>query len=145
MSRITADSLNTFIGITMNNDDQFLVIWLACERCTLNVSKIYFTCIHIQELIVNHDFHMKTLFSSSFARDLLRACFDILGSIDLQGITYLHDTLQVAHGQLNTRTCLITQYWSLKLSDFGLNDVMSQLATDNEIEMLVPDANGIKK
>ena len=73
---------------------------------------------------------MTNLFAGSFVRDLMK------------GLVYLHDSQQIAHGQLNSDTCLISQYWSLKLSDFGLNDVMYELAVRDEVHIALPDING---
>ena len=40
--------------------------------------------------------------------------------------------MKVAHGWLNTTTCLITQHWVLKLSEFGMNGVVNEL-TQNDM------------
>ena len=84
----------------------------------------------MQDLLANDDFHLTDLFKSAFARDLAKA------------LVYLHDTLRIAHGQLNTDSCLISQYWSLKLSDYGLNQVLAELAQRGDLALTPPSANG---
>jgi tRNA A-37 threonylcarbamoyl transferase component Bud32 len=46
---------------------------------------------------------------------------------------YLHDTCQLVHGALTTRSCFVTKYWTIKLSDFGLNDVIDELVHNDMI------------
>ena len=74
-------------------------------------------------MLFSVDFNMNPEFTTSFVRDLIN------------GTTYLHESAQMAHGSLNTRSCLITNYWTLKLSDYGLNEVMNELATKEMIQM----------
>jgi len=52
-----------------------------------------------------------------------------------QGLVYLHDTCQLVHGALTTRSCFVTKYWTIKLSDYGLNDVIDELIQN---EMIMP-------
>ena len=89
--------------------------------------------LSLQDLLANDDFHLTDLFKSAFMRDLSKA------------LVYLHDTLKIAHGQLNTDTCLVSQYWSLKLTDFGLNAVLGELVHRGDLVVLVPPSvNGME-
>jgi hypothetical protein len=48
---------------------------------------------------------------------------------------YLHESCQLTHGALNTQSCMISRYWSLKLSDYGLNDVLDELARKEVLQV----------
>jgi len=60
----------------------------------------------------------------------------------LQGVQFLHESCQIAHGSLNTQSCFITHHWSLKLCDYGLNDVLTELAHQNIIKIDAPTVEG---
>ena len=59
----------------------------------------------------------------------------------VQGLQFLHETCQIAHGALNARSCLVSQYWSLKLCDFGLNSVLDELV---ERDMIVIETDDVE-
>ncbi len=60
----------------------------------------------------------------------------------LQGLEQLHNTFHIPHGRLNVRTCLITQYWSVRLSEFGMNPVLEDLCERECINIDLPDPLG---
>jgi hypothetical protein len=65
--------LDSFIGLTYNHDDRFLVIWQASTRCALKVCTAKRSRLsHAQDLIFDDDFNLNEQFSSSFIRDMLR-------------------------------------------------------------------------
>ena len=109
------DHLNQFVGIAFDQNMTFSVVWAATFRCTL------------MDIVFSEQFNLTRDFAESFIRDMLN------------GLLFLHETCQMAHGQLNPNTCLITQYWSLKLSDFGLNQVMAELAAGSMLTVELPD------
>jgi hypothetical protein len=59
-----------------------------------------------------------------------------------QGLEHLHNNVHIAHGRLNVRTCLITQYWSIRLSEFGINAVLDDLCSRDCITIDMPNPNG---
>ena len=68
------DQLNTFIGITFNQDDRFWIIWASSVRCEMS------------DVLFNEDFKLTKDFSDSFLRDIVwvsafcALCFNSLGS-----------------------------------------------------------------
>jgi serine/threonine protein kinase len=66
---------------------------------------------------------MTKQFDASFVRDLLRAT------------QYLHESCQLTHGALNTQSCMISVYWSLKLSDYGLNTVLDDMVLTDALSV----------
>ena len=79
-------------------------------------------------MLFNDEFNLTKDFRESFVRDIMK------------GVAFLHESCQIAHGSMNTHTCLVTQYWSLKLSDYGLNDVLDEFASRDMIVIEVDDA-----
>lgn len=59
-----------------------------------------------------------------------------------QGLDFLHNTIHMAHGRLNVSTCHVTQYWSIKLSDFGLNPLLRDFIQRRQIEQAAIDIEG---
>jgi hypothetical protein len=49
----------------------------------------------------------------------------------------------MAHGVLNSQSCFITRYWSLKLGDYGLNGVLAELAHDDILKFGAPTVDGM--
>jgi len=136
--------LEPFIGLTYNQGDRIFFIWPGTRRCMLKVGPVsLYTCqqayclhpnLHTpmsQDLIFDDDFTMTKQFETSFLRDLLRVggheCRCTPTRPPIQAMQYLHESCQLAHGALNTQSCMISRYWSLKLSDYGLNDVLDEL------------------
>jgi hypothetical protein len=48
----------------------------------------------------------------------------------------------MAHGALNSQSCFITRYWSLKLGDYGLSDVLAELAHKDLLKFDAPTVDG---
>lgn len=91
----------------------------------------------VQEVVFNEDFNLTKDFTTSFVRDIMKVCAGVGASSRrehaAQGLQFLHETCQIPHGALNARSCLVTQYWSLKLGNFGLNDILDDLAARDMI------------
>ena len=109
LRQTTSDHLAQFIGICFNHDDRFWILWQISAKATL------------KEIIFDDDLDLNSDFINSFTHDLIK------------GLEFLHLTLKIPHGSLNTSTCLVTQHWTLKLCNFGLNDVVNALLMKDAI------------
>uniref|UniRef100_T1IU04 guanylate cyclase n=1 Tax=Strigamia maritima TaxID=126957 RepID=T1IU04_STRMM len=58
----------------------------------------------------NEDMHLDSMFKASLVADLLK------------GMTYIHDSEIISHGNLNPRNCLVDSRWVLQISDYGLHE-----------------------
>ena len=100
---------------------------------------------HLQDVIFNDDLNFTKEFTSSFVRDAILVGYSQFmpeknsghtnTNPGFQGLVYLHDTCQLVHGALTTRSCFVTKYWTIKLSDYGLNDVIDELIQN---DMIIP-------
>lgn len=43
----------------------------------------------------------------------------------VNGLNYLHEIAHMSHGQFNLHSCVITPQWSVRLSNYGLTDVLN--------------------
>src|SRR4051812_17368170 len=119
------DNLNAFVGLSFNHDDRFLIIWQYSVRCTL------------EDIVMNEDFNLTIEFQTSFLKGIVKVSSYSIGlkHVLYQGLDYLHSSLVGVHGALNIRNCLITQYWSVRISEFGMNAVVDNLAERNIIDL----------
>ena len=46
------------------------------------------------------------------------------------GLSYLHDSAHIYHGQLNLHSCVVTPQWAVRISNYGLVNVL-----DDEVNM----------
>ena len=118
LRHVNSELLEPFIGLTYNQDDRIYFIWPGTRRCML------------KDLLFDEDFTMTKQFESSFIRDLLRVRIRPLSPQPrppFQAMQYLHESCQLTHGALNTQSCMISRYWSLKLCDYGLNNVIDEM------------------
>ena len=124
------DQLNTFLGLTFNHDDRFWIIWAANVRC------------QIADVLFNEEFNLTKDFSESFLRDIFKVDCVAIHKDPTQGLQFLHESCQIAHGALNTHTTLVTQYWSVRLSEFGMNAMLEDLSSRAIIECEPDDVQG---
>ena len=114
LKELNPESLNTFRGIAFNQYDRFTVFWKYEAKCTLYVRQSFkfFLDKSYQEVIGNTDLTLSPEFETSFLSDIVL------------GLHYLHGTARLCHGQLNLHSCIVTPQWSVKLSNYALNDLL---------------------
>uniref|UniRef100_A0A914W8W2 Guanylate cyclase n=1 Tax=Plectus sambesii TaxID=2011161 RepID=A0A914W8W2_9BILA len=95
LKRITHDNLNMFYGICFNQRNEFLVMWVLCDRGSL------------EDILFNEELKLGQNFQSSFAKDVTR------------GLDFLHSSLLGVHGMMHASNCLVDGHWTVKLSDYG--------------------------
>ncbi|XP_041361047.1 atrial natriuretic peptide receptor 1-like [Gigantopelta aegis] len=98
-------SLARLIGACLEGDQKFLVIEF-CSKGTL------------QDVLGNSSINLDVQFKYSL-------CVDIA-----QGMYYLHSSAVHHHGRLTSAVCLIDNRFSVKISDFGLPSIYSQMIVD---------------
>ncbi|MCP3668143.1 MAG: protein kinase [Gammaproteobacteria bacterium] len=47
-----------------------------------------------------------------------------------QGLQYLHQSFMVCHGNLTANNCLVDSHWSVKLTDFGITNLLNSWTLD---------------
>ncbi|CAB3399607.1 unnamed protein product [Caenorhabditis bovis] len=105
------ENMSKFLGIACNEpDNQLLCAYTLIERATL------------EEICLDHDYTLDHMFKSAFFGDLVR------------GLSYLHKSKIGYHGFLNTSNCMVDVNWVLKLSNFGISNIMADLLDKNIIK-----------
>ena len=66
----------------------------------------------MQDVVDNDDFSLSNEFKVSFVNDIVN------------GLAYLHDTANICHGLLNLHSCVVTPQWTVRLSSYGLADLI---------------------
>ena len=95
------ENINPIIGLSVDFQNAFFCT-MFCSRGSL------------EDVLRNDDgLFLDNFFITSFIRDLNR------------GMTYLHYTERLAHGNLKSSNCLIDNRWIVKISDFGLDSLRS--------------------
>ncbi|KAJ1351520.1 hypothetical protein KIN20_007544 [Parelaphostrongylus tenuis] len=96
MRQLNHDNISTFLGICVNELDNFYILYALIDRASL------------EDFIKDPDFPIDDLFRSAFLRDILK------------GLQYLHKSPIRCHGLLLTKNCLVDSNWVLKLTHFGV-------------------------
>lgn len=109
----------------------------------------------IEDIIFNDDLNLEMNFKSSFVRDIIKVsrysrhslpAADGMSSyyqriffnwkehyVCVQGMDYLHNGPIGIHGNLNIETCLMESHWTVKLSNFGVQNWLRDCAINNDI------------
>ncbi|CAJ0565140.1 unnamed protein product, partial [Mesorhabditis spiculigera] len=96
MKQAVHDNINPFLGMSVNEKEEMIVLWKFCSRGT------------IQDIIYNDDVSMDAKFHAAFIRDITL------------GLEYLHASPIGYHGSLTPWACLIDRNWMVKLTDYGI-------------------------
>ncbi|CAI2358088.1 unnamed protein product [Caenorhabditis sp. 36 PRJEB53466] len=100
LKQLQHDNLTKFFGIAVNDVESFTVLHSLIERGTL------------EEFCFDRDFGMDDTFKSAFMRDILK------------GLQYIHKSPISYHGYLHAATCLIDINWVLKLTLYGVSNII---------------------
>ncbi|XP_046988319.1 guanylate cyclase 32E-like [Schistocerca americana] len=91
------DNIIPFIGASVDHGN-LCVLTAYCARGSL------------EDVLANEDLHLDNMFVSSLVSDIVK------------GLTYLHDSEILSHGNLKSSNCLVDSRWVLQISDFGLHE-----------------------
>ncbi|CAH1794616.1 unnamed protein product [Owenia fusiformis] len=107
---LTHDNINKFIGACIDPPN-IVVVTHYCARGSL------------KDILENNDLHLDDMFISSLVSDLIK------------GMTYLHESEFISHGNLKSSNCLVDSRWVLQVSDFGLHHIRaSDIAAANTMD-----------
>lgn len=110
LKKISHDNLTNFLGVNYNDTDKFYMLSTLVDRASL------------EDFVDDPDFTLDITFKSAFIRDILK------------GLQYLHKSYIGYHGLLNIQTCLIDANWVLKLSNFGITNILHNLIQDEVLK-----------
>ncbi|CAG9537059.1 unnamed protein product [Cercopithifilaria johnstoni] len=112
LKSLNHNNLTNFIGICYNNLDRFYVLHTLIERASL------------EDFIYDQQFNVEDTFKCAFIKDIIK------------GLQYLHNSPIRYHGMLSLKTCMIDTNWVLKLTNFGISTMLSELIDQNYIRPL---------
>uniref|UniRef100_A0A8B9JDM5 Guanylate cyclase n=1 Tax=Astyanax mexicanus TaxID=7994 RepID=A0A8B9JDM5_ASTMX len=92
------ENLNLFLGLFLDSG----IFGIVVEHCTRG---------SLEDLLNNEDMRLDWMFKSSLLLDLVR------------GMKYLHHRA-IIHGRLKSRNCVVDGRFVLKVTDYGLNEIM---------------------
>ncbi|KAL6739861.1 hypothetical protein Aduo_013263 [Ancylostoma duodenale] len=107
---ITNTNLNTFIGMSFNQSNEMMVIWKYCSRKSLD------------HLIFEKNMRFGRTFQGSFLKHILN------------GLQYIHSSQIQFHGSLFLTNCVVDAYWVVRLTDFGVQQIIWDKMEHKELE-----------
>uniref|UniRef100_A0A9J2Q887 guanylate cyclase n=1 Tax=Ascaris lumbricoides TaxID=6252 RepID=A0A9J2Q887_ASCLU len=112
LKSLNHENLTNFLGICYNDGDRFYILHTLVERASL------------EDFIFDHEFNMDATFRSAFIKDIIK------------GLQYLHKSQIGFHGMLSLRTCLIDANWVLKMTNFGISNMLHELIESEYLRMM---------
>ena len=115
------ENLNKFYGICFNQQNEVLVLWLLCQRGSL------------EDVLFNEELKINRNFQASFAKDVVK------------GLYFLHTSSVRYHGMLCLQNCLVDSNWTVKLTNFVTEEVIADKMRHNELRLIVTKPPNSKK
>ncbi|XP_034830780.2 guanylate cyclase 32E [Maniola hyperantus] len=111
MRELRHENLTPFVGVCVETGVA-CVVTAYCSRGSLAT------------VLDDRDLHLDDMFVASLVADLLR------------GLTFLHDSALISHGNLTSSNCLVDRRWVLQITDYGLHTLKSGCAdTEDALRM----------
>uniref|UniRef100_A0A9J2P1H2 Guanylate cyclase n=1 Tax=Ascaris lumbricoides TaxID=6252 RepID=A0A9J2P1H2_ASCLU len=110
MKLLENENLNKFFGISFNQQNEFIVLWIHCQRGSL------------EDILFNDELKLGRNFQISFAKDVVK------------GLAYLHSSNVLVHGYLCLQNCLVDSNWTIRLSNYGTEVIIADKLRHNEIK-----------
>ncbi|KAK6748457.1 hypothetical protein RB195_001217 [Necator americanus] len=103
-------NVNEFVGMSLNEHSEMRVLWQYCSRNSLH------------HLIFEKNLHFRRTFQCSFLKHILN------------GLQYIHDSPIQFHGSLFLTNCVVDAFWVVKLTDFGVHNIIWDKIEHRELE-----------
>ncbi|KAI1704079.1 adenylate and guanylate cyclase catalytic domain-containing protein [Ditylenchus destructor] len=110
---IENENLNKFYGISFNQQNEMIVLWLLCQRGSL------------EDVLFNEELKISRNFQVSFAKDVVK------------GVYFLHSSPIKMHGFMCLQNCLVDSNWNVKLTNFVTDEIISDKFRHNELKVYV--------
>lgn len=107
------ENLAAFVGVCVESGSACIVS-AYCSRGSL------------ARVLADRDLHLDDMFVASLVADLLR------------GLTYLHDSPLISHGNLTSSNCLVDSRWVLQITDYGLHNLKCKY-TSHALKTYMPN------
>src|SRR4051794_4321390 len=107
------ENLNKFYGISFNQQNELIVLWLLCPRGSL------------EDALFNEELKISRNFQVSFAKDVVK------------GLTFIHNSNLKYHGALYLQNCLVDGNWTVKLTNFITEEIIADKLRHNELRPML--------
>ncbi|VDO54428.1 unnamed protein product [Haemonchus placei] len=105
MRKLDHDNVNRFVGLSIDGSE-YIAVWRMCSRGTLQRIRSL-----LQELISKGSLWFDPFFMLCIMRDIA------------EGTRFLQNSIIGCHGRLSSRSCLVTDSWQVKISDYGTDSL----------------------
>ncbi|KAF1755686.1 hypothetical protein GCK72_012136 [Caenorhabditis remanei] len=102
-------NINPFTGICFNQGSEVIVMWQFTTRYSL------------EDLIFVKEQKFGRNFQSTFIKHIMH------------GINYIHNSSIKVHGALYLSNCVVDSYWVVKLTDFGIKNILKERMHHKEL------------
>uniref|UniRef100_A0A0K0FWN0 Guanylate cyclase n=1 Tax=Strongyloides venezuelensis TaxID=75913 RepID=A0A0K0FWN0_STRVS len=116
---IEHENLNKFYGICFNQQNEFIVLWLLCQRGSL------------EDVLFNEDLKLSHNFLVSFTKDVVK------------GLQFLHGSPLHYHGCLCIQNCLVDSNWTVRLTNFTSEIIINDRLRNNELKYCPRDGEAV--
>uniref|UniRef100_A0A7E4V5L5 Guanylate cyclase n=1 Tax=Panagrellus redivivus TaxID=6233 RepID=A0A7E4V5L5_PANRE len=110
---IENDNLNKFYGICFNQQNELLVLWVLCQRGSL------------EDVLFNEELKLNRNFQASFAKDVVK------------GLNFIHTSNLKYHGFVCLQNCLVDSNWTVKHTNFVTEELIAEKLQHNELKYII--------
>ncbi|CAI2351947.1 unnamed protein product [Caenorhabditis sp. 36 PRJEB53466] len=107
-------NINAFTGICFNQGSELLVMWQFTTRYSL------------EDLIFVKEQKFGRNFQSTFIKHIIH------------GVHYIHNSSMKVHGALYLSNCVVDSYWVVKITDFGIKNILKERMSHKELAPSCP-------
>ncbi|KAI6205271.1 Guanylate cyclase [Aphelenchoides besseyi] len=124
---IENENLNKFYGMCFNQQNEVLVLWLLCQRGSL------------EDVLFNEELKISRNFQISFAKDVVKVIALKRNQIEckFRVFLFIHNSTMKCHGMLCLQNCLVDSNWTVKLTNFVTEEIIGDKLRHNELKLMV--------